>query len=263
VFHAAAWYKVGVRDRSAAEAINVGGTRNVLELMRELNIRKGVYTSTLAVLSDTGGEVKDETYRFEGEHLSDYDLTKWRAHYEIALPMIREGLPLVIVQPGVVYGPGDTSAMGGARLQYLQRRLPVVPKQTAFCWTHVEDSARGHILAMEKGKVGEAYSLAGPCRTFEEMLDVAEQITGIPAPRIRPSPGMMRAMAAMMKPISSILPVPEQYHHESLRVAAGTTYLCSDEKARQELGWEPRSLEEGMRQTLAAEKPRKSMPGLN
>ena len=96
VFHIAAWYKIGVPDKSVAQRINVEGTRNVLELMKELNVPKGVYTSTVAVNSDTGGQVVDESYRFDGEHLSEYDKTKWRAHYEVALPMMKAGLPLAL-----------------------------------------------------------------------------------------------------------------------------------------------------------------------
>src|SRR6266849_4262267 len=77
VFHIAGWYKIGVRDKSDGEKINVQGTRNVLELMRELGIPKGVYTSTLAVNSDTHGRLVDESYHYNGPHLSEYDRTKW------------------------------------------------------------------------------------------------------------------------------------------------------------------------------------------
>src|SRR5687768_14407463 len=107
VFHCAAWYKVGVsaEETATAERTNVGGTRNVLELMRELKIPKGVYTSTVAIFSDTEGREPDESYYHAGPFLSEYDRTKWRAHYEVAQPMMREGLPLVILQPGVIYGP--------------------------------------------------------------------------------------------------------------------------------------------------------------
>src|SRR5262249_46350556 len=110
VFHLAGWYKIGVRDPSPAYAINVEGTRNVLATMAELHGPKGVYASTLAVNSDTHGRVVDETYRFTGRHLSIYDATKAEAH-RIAEDFITRGLPLVIVQPGVVYGPGDTSSV--------------------------------------------------------------------------------------------------------------------------------------------------------
>lgn len=100
VFHLAGWYKLGKRDKSGGEQVNINGTRNVLGLMKELNIPKGVYTSTLAVFSDTHRKLVDETYRYDGPHLSEYDRTKWVAHYEIADPMIKAGLPLVIVKGG-------------------------------------------------------------------------------------------------------------------------------------------------------------------
>ncbi len=253
VFHLAAWYKVGARDKSAAAKINVGGTRNVLELMRDLGIPKGVYTSTLAVNSDTHGQIVDESYRFNGTHLSEYDLTKWRAHYEVALSMIQAGLPLVIVQPGVNYGPGDTSAIGNALRDYLRGRLPLVPDQVAYCWAHVEDTARGHILAMEKGRAGESYIIAGPPCTLVDALQLAEQITGIKAPRMKGSPGMLRMMAGVMGVVEKLAPVPENFASETLRVSAGATYLGSSAKAERELGFKARPLAEGLRETLAHE----------
>src|SRR5690349_920407 len=76
VFHVAGWYKIGVKDKSGAEKVNIEGTRNVFELMQELNISKGVYTSTCAVNSDTHGQVVDESYQFHGRHISEYDRTK-------------------------------------------------------------------------------------------------------------------------------------------------------------------------------------------
>lgn len=157
VFHIAGWYKVGVRDTRMAERINIDGTRNVLEVMKELGIPKGVYTSTLAVFSDTRGRMVDETYRHNGPWLSEYDRTKWMAHYAVAEPLTHEGLPLVIVQPGMVYGPGDTSALRESLVLYLRGRLPMTPRGTVFCWAHVDDTARAHILAMEKGRPGELH----------------------------------------------------------------------------------------------------------
>jgi len=255
VFHLAAWYKLGAKAsaRRDAERINVQGTRHVLELMRELRIPKGVYTSTVAVFSDTHGWVGDESYRHDGPWLSEYDRTKWAAHYQVAAPMIRDGLPLVIVQPGVVYGPGDPSAIGAMLRQYLQRTLPAVPKGTAYCWGHVDDTARGHVLAMERGRPGETYILAGPPHTLEEALELAEQITGVRAPRLRPSGRMLRAAAAVAGLVERVVPLPETYSAETLRVAAGVTYLASSDKAKRELGFTVRPLEEGLRETLEHE----------
>ena len=255
VFHVAGWYRVGVRDTSPGQAINVQGTRNVLELMRELAITKGVYTSTLAVFGDTHGRLVDESYRQDGPWLSEYDRTKWTAHYEVADPMIREGLPLVIVQPGLVYGPGDTSSLRETLAQYLKRRLPVVPAGTAFCWGHVDDTAHAHILAMEKGRAGDSYIVAGPAHTLVEAFQVAERITGVPAPRVIVPPAILRGAAALTGMVERFvrLPLPETYTAEGLRVTAGTTYIGSNEKARRELGFSPRPLEDGLRETLLHE----------
>jgi len=252
VFHAAAWYKVGVRDRSPAHRINVEGTRNVLEAALASGVRRAVYTSTLAVFSDTKGESVDESYVFKGSHLSEYDRTKWLAHYEAAEPLGRAGLPLTIVQPGVVYGPGDHSVTGETLRSYLRRRLPIAAKGSAYCWAHVDDVVDGHILALEKGRAGESYIIAGPAHTLIEALAVAESVTGIKAPRLKLGPGMLRFSAAVMTVLGRLIPLPVLYHGETLRVGAGVTYLGSNAKARRELGYRPRSLVEGFREVLPA-----------
>jgi nucleoside-diphosphate-sugar epimerase len=240
VFHLAAWYKIGEKDKSPAVRSNIEGTRNVLALMEELGVPKGVYTSTLAVFGDTKGQVVDESYRHDGPWLSEYDRTKWVAHYEVAEPMMKKGLPLVIVQPGVTYGPGDPSAMGITLREYLERKLRGVPKVSAYCWGHVEDTAAAHVLAMERGRPGESYVIAGEPRTLIEAIEMAERITGIPAPRLRPSPAFLRFLAAITR-------------SEMLRVGAGATYLGSNAKAKRELGLHHRPLDEGLRETLLAE----------
>ena len=251
VFHVAGWYKVGVRDKSQAYAINVEGTRNVLELMTELNIPKGVYTSTLAVNSDTHGVEADENYHFNGKHISVYDQTKAEAH-DVAVKMIKDGLPLVIVQPGLVYGPGDTSSVRTSFIQYLTKRLPVMPKETAFSWAHVDDIAHAHWLAMEKGKAGENYNICGPTHTFVNALEVAKEITSVRLPMAVPA-GMIRAMSAMMYVFDRFIPVPESYTGEGLRIIAGVTYIGTNVKAKRELGYDPRPLKEGLTETLKHE----------
>lgn len=250
VFHIAAWYKVGLRDSSMAERMNVEGTRNVLELMRELGIAKGVYTSTLAVFGDTHGKMVDESYYDDGPFLSEYDRTKWMAHYEVALPMIKEGLPLVIVQPGLVYGPGDTSSIHDVWVQYLKRKLAASPKGVAYCWAHVEDIANAHIRAMQRGKEGESYIIAGPPHTLIAALAMAQKITGVKPPGLHPSTGMMKALAAIMGAVGRVVTLPPSMNAEYLRVSAGVSYLGSNEKAKRELGYSPRSLEEGLPETL-------------
>jgi len=253
VFHIAGWYKVGVKDKSDGEKINIQATRNVLELMKELGIAKGVYTSTLAVNSDTHGKLVDESYHYTGPHLSEYDRTKWVAHYEVVDPMIAAGLPLVIVMPGVIYGPEDTSSVRTTFIQYLQRKLPVLPARTAYSWAHVDDIAQGHILAMEQGTVSASYIIAGPTHTLVEAIHIAQNITGVPAPRIQAPPSVMKAMSATMGVVEKAVPVPADYSAEYLRINAGVTYIGSNAKAKRELAYQPRSLEDGLKETLLHE----------
>jgi len=252
VFHVAAWYKTGVKE-PLADQINVDGTRNVLKTMRTLEIPRGVYTSTVAVFSDTRGAVPDESYRFDGNHISHYDRTKWIAHYRVAVPKIEDGLPLSIVMPGLVYGPGDTSGMRTALVDLLRRRLPMTPARTAFCWAHIEDTARGHIQAMEVGRPGETYIITGPRHTFEQAFDLAASIAKVRAPMFHPGPTTMRAMAAASEVAERFVTLPPSMTPEALRVLAGTTYFGSNEKAARELGFRARPLEEGLAQTLEHE----------
>jgi nucleoside-diphosphate-sugar epimerase len=252
VFHVAAWYKVGIKE-PLADVINVDGTRNVLNTMRALEIPRGVYTSSVAVFSDTKGRVPDETYRYDGPHLSDYDRTKWIAHYRVAQPKIDEGLPLSIVMPGLVYGPGDTSGMRTALVDLLRGRLPITPARTAFCWAHVEDTARGHILAMEKGRAGESYILTGPRHTFQDAFEVAARLAKVRAPMLHPGPRTMRSAAALMSLVGRFANLPPGLTPEALRVLAGITYFGANDKAARELGFTARPLEEGMAQTLEHE----------
>lgn len=249
VFHVAGWYKIGVRDKTDGERVNIRGTRNVLELMQELKIPKGVYTSSLVVNSDTKGEMKDESYHYTGQHLSEYDRTKAVAH-EIAREFIAKGLPLVIVMPGLIYGPGDTSVLHTNIQDFLNQKLPMLPSQTTLCWAHVDDIVQGHILAMEKGKIGETYIIAGEPCTVVEAFRLASEITGKRAPGIV-SYKIMKVLSVLVKPFDNFL--PETYTSEGLREIAGPTYLGDNSKAKRELGYNPRPLREGWGETLRHE----------
>ncbi|MCC6724928.1 MAG: NAD-dependent epimerase/dehydratase family protein [Saprospiraceae bacterium] len=250
VFHVAGWYKVGTRtqkQRREGDRINIDGTRNVLELMRELGIKKGVYTSTLAVNSNTKGELVDENYHFEGKHLSHYDYTKAEAH-KIAMDFIQKGLPLVVVMPGLIYGPGDTSSVRTTLIQYLKGKLPMVPRKTAHSWAHVEDIAQAHYDAMLKGKTGEKYIIAGPTHSLVDAMGIAHRITGKRPPRAV-NPGLLSFLSNFMK-LFSWLPIPADYTPENLRILAGVTYIGDNTKAKEVLGYNPRPLNEGMSTTL-------------
>jgi nucleoside-diphosphate-sugar epimerase len=250
VYHVAGWYKIGTRDKSDGEKVNIQGTRNVLELMQELKIPKGVYTSTCAVNSDTKGKLVDESYHFTGKHISEYDRTKAAAH-DVAFEFIRKGLPLVIVMPGLIYGPGDTSTVRTSIIDFLNGRLPMLPTQTGFCYGHVDDIAEGHILAMEKGKIGESYIIAGEPHRLADAFKLASQITGARAPMTVPYQ-VMKILSVLVRPFDSIL--PETYTSEGLRVIAGVTYWNDNSKAKRELGYNPRPLREGWGETLLHER---------
>ncbi|MGE0816465.1 MAG: NAD-dependent epimerase/dehydratase family protein [Vicinamibacterales bacterium] len=254
VFHLAAWYKIGVpRARAHATAVNIEGTRHVLDAMRQAGVPKGVYTSSLAVFSDTHGRIVDEGYTYTGPHVSLYDETKWEAHYQVALPAMAAGLPLVIVQPGAVYGPGDTSGLRDVFVRHLRRRLPFVPARTAYCWGHVDDVAHAHIEAMERGRTGESYIIAGPPHTLAEAVRVAAAASGRPAPVAEVPPAVLRAAAGLTAIAGRFVALPMAAQPETLRVLAGVTYLGSSAKARTELGFAPRPLDEGMRHLIEHE----------
>jgi nucleoside-diphosphate-sugar epimerase len=240
---------VGVHNKTPGEKINVQGTRNVLELMQELRIPKGVYTSTLTINSDTHGRVVDEGYHFTGRHLTEYDRTKAEAH-RVAEEFIARGLPLVIVMPGAIYGPGDTSILRTSIINFLQGKISAMPTQAGICWAHVDDTAHAHILAIEKGVPGETYIIAGEPCTYTDAFQLASYITGKPAPKAIPYQ-IMKALAPLAKPFDKLL--PETYTSEGLRILGGVTYWGDNRKARRFLGYNPRPLREGFETTLRHE----------
>jgi nucleoside-diphosphate-sugar epimerase len=251
VFHVAAWYRIGVKEPDA-ERINVDGTRNVLEAARDLNIPRIVYTSTVGVFGDTRGHLVDETYYAEGPFVTEYDRTKWVAHYQVAVPMIRAGMPVMIAMPGLVYGPGDTSSVRGTLAQLLRGRLYVVPRGATFCWATVEDTARGMRLIMETGRLGESYLLTGPVHTFDAAIDLAAQISSKRKPYVYLPPAVTRTLAAVTG-FAERLDFKPRVSSEALRLMAGTTWIASPAKAEKELGFTARPLEEGLRHTIEHE----------
>ena len=256
LFHLAAWWFIGPgpREREAAQRINVEGTRNVLELMEELDVSKGIYTSTVGVFGNTDGEIVDETYRPDSPGLSVYFDTKWRAHYDVARPMMDDGLPLVIVQPGGVYGPGDKE-YGSLRegfVNWLQGDLPVFPRRVALPYDHVDDTVRGHLRAMEAGELGEEYIISGESREVVDVFEIAEDLTGVSAPRAV-SPLWFKLLGKMLTPVDWITTPPEGFEPETFRTFGGTEILVDNSKAKRELGIEHRPLKDGLRDYLAWE----------
>jgi nucleoside-diphosphate-sugar epimerase len=251
VFHVAGWYKIGSPDWMAAESINVGGTRKVLRLAHELGVPRIVYVSTVAVFGDTHGRLVDEEYYDPGPFLTEYDRTKWLAHYKVALPMISKGAPIIIVQPGVIYGPGDTSTAGQLMSLYYNGQMPVVPgSESTWTYAHVEDIAEGIVLAAEKGRIGESYILAGPAVPLAEMFDYWAHLLGRRPPLLRVPARLIRPLAPLAAALSAFVPLPSLFSEEAVRTV-GATYAARADKARAELGWHTRPLQEGMAETFA------------
>ncbi len=253
LFHLAGWYAVGGVDRDRMRAINVDGARNALELAAELGVPTIVHTSTVGVFGNTQGRVVDETYRAPKETLSSvYELTKWEAHYEVAVPLQQAGAPVVIVQPGGVVGAGDTSPLSEIFRFYLRRAPVMLGARSGATFAHVDDVAEGHVLAMEKGRAGESYILAGPSLTYRQVFEICQSIAGIPATRIWAPAWAARlgaAAAGGAERLGLTLPVSS----EALATLADYTFWGSADKAMRELGWQRRPVEEAFREVLSYE----------
>lgn len=251
VFHIAAWYRFGARSRGIAEKVNVDGTRNVLGLAHELGIPKIVYTSTVGIFGDTHGQLINETTPIPtGPFISEYERTKWLAHVQVALPLIARGAPIVIVLPGGVYGPGDSSLIGNLMRLYYLRQLPVFPAPDfGITFAHVDDIAEGHILAAEKGKPGESYILAGPAIYLRDMLKVWASILHRQEPALMAPPILLKPFAPVMEALEPYLPIPELFSSESLGMV-DATYFARSDKARDQLGWHCRQVRPGMTETF-------------
>jgi len=247
VFHVAGWYKVGDDHPEQGWAVNVQGTRNALAAARECGVPRVVYTSTVAVNSDTKGKVVDETYRFTGEHISVYDHTKAQAHH-IAHEFAAEGLDVVTVMPSGIYGPGDTSQAGELIRQTALGRRVQAPAGLRICMAHVDDIADGHVRAMERGRTGEYYMLAGPQTTLVGVLRLVAELAGGKPPLVMPD-AAVGATAALMSVVERGVRVPSIYRSESLRVCRAS-YLGRSDKAAAELGWFPRDLHTGLAETV-------------
>jgi nucleoside-diphosphate-sugar epimerase len=255
VVHAAAVYEVGipVSQRQAMRDANVGGTERVLGAARDAKIPKVVYVSTVGVFGDTAGKVVDESYEHPAKGFTScYEETKWEAH-QVAKRLIAEGLPCTIVQPGGVYGPGDTSSIGELLNQFLAGKMPLIPfPDLGICLSHVEDIATGILLALDKGRPGEAYVISGPVTTVREAIETVAAVTGRKAPKHALPVPLMKAMIPIGPLVGKLMGQPPNLR-ELISSADGVTFWASYEKAKRELGYAPRGLQEGLRATLEAE----------
>jgi dihydroflavonol-4-reductase len=254
VFHVAAVYKVGIprSEHPAMYDANVRGTERVLDAAVAAGVRRIVYVSTIGAFGDTRRQVVNESYRHPGDrYLSYYEETKVLAH-RVAEGRIAAGAPVIIVQPGGIYGPDDPSDLGNLIGRIRRGRIPArVFPETGFVWVHVEDAAEGLLLAHDRGRIGESYVLGGQLGTIGDMIDIVARASGRKPPRVT-LPGWAVRMGIPFGPLVGRLMGVGPNLRESIRAADGATYWATDEKARRELGYAPRDLETGIRETLAA-----------
>ncbi len=253
-FHVAAVYKVGV-PKSEQEAMlraNIDGTANVLDAAIAVEVPRILYVSTCGVFGNTHGDVVDESYRRDlaDGFLSTYDEAKYRAH-ELAEDRIAKGAPIVVVQPAAVYGPGDHSELGNLIEQTRRGRMPMIPfGSMGIGFVHVDDVVDGILLAFEKGELGESYVLSGELATMKDLVQETAHLAGRHVPNI-PMPTLAIKLSAPLGfLVGPLLGFPPNLR-ELISASDGVTMWASDLKARRKLGFSPRPLEQGLRDTLA------------
>jgi nucleoside-diphosphate-sugar epimerase len=253
--HGAAIYEVGIKrsEHPRMYATNVEGTENVLRAALEAGTPRVVYVSTVGIFGNTGGRIVDESADHEGEYGSYYEETKVLAHRAARRLIEEAGLPCVIVQPGGVYGPGDHSAIGDLVERFAKGRLPVMAfPDLGFNMVHRDDVVAGILLALDRGDVGQQYVLGGEITTMRKMLETEAQILGRKPPRRTMPTGVLRAAAPVGPLVGPLLGFPPNLG-ELISASDGVTYWAGHDKAVRELGYAPRPLEQGLRETLAAE----------
>jgi dihydroflavonol-4-reductase len=185
LFHVAAHYSLWQKDRDALYQNNVLGTRNVLAAAQKAGIERTVYTSSVAAIgAGKFDKVVDETYQSPVEELvGDYKKSKFLAEQE-AMQAASRGQEVVIVNPSSPIGPLDIkpTPTGDIILRFLRRQMPAY-LDTGLNFIDVRDVARGHLLALSKGKSGDRYILGHQNLTLKELLDELAQITGLSAPQ--------------------------------------------------------------------------------
>ncbi|MCH7651344.1 MAG: NAD-dependent epimerase/dehydratase family protein [Nitrospinae bacterium] len=187
LYHAAAYYSLWSRDKRTMYDINVQGTRNILEAALTENVRKVVYTSTVGCIGlwPDGRPADEQTPLDPAILCNDYKLSKYQAE-QAALEFAGRGLPVVVVNPSAPVGPWDIkpTPTGKLILDFINGKMPAY-LDTGLNLIDVRDCARGHLLAEQKGNVGERYILGNRNLSLHEILLALEKITGIPAPRIK------------------------------------------------------------------------------
>jgi len=185
VYHVAALYSFSIRDPQRFHAVNVEGSRAVFDAAGQAGVERIVYTSSVAALAhpEAGRVVTEATPVDPSRIIGAYKQSKYRAE-QVALEFAERGVPVVIVNPSFPVGPwdGKPTPTGQVIVDFLNRNMPAYVR-TGMNLVDVEDVAQGHLLAAERGVIGERYILGGRNVTMKELLGMLSEITGLAAPR--------------------------------------------------------------------------------
>lgn len=255
IFHAAALVEPWLPDPSKFLRVNVGGLKNVLQAYKEIkSVEKIIYTSSFFALGSTDGYIADEGQTHSGKFFcTEYEKSKAIAD-KIALEAAAEGVPVVLVYPGVIYGPGKVTAGNVVARLIIERfngRLPgyIGQGHDRFSFSHVDDVVAGHIAAMDKGRPGERYLLTGENASFKDVFDVSATITGTNKPMFNVPLALIEAYGWLLVIVSRITGKLPLISPPTVRVLRHQwAYSC--DKAKAELNYRPRSLEEGLAEIL-------------
>ncbi len=251
VFHMAALVAITEDQYELMKRVNIEGTQNVIQAVKDCGVRRLVYTSSIHALARADhGTVIDERMPFDPENpAGPYDRTKALATLRV-LEAVKEGLDAVVVCPTGVIGPYDfkRSEVGEMMLSWM-KKSPSVSIQGKFDFVDVRDVAIGHILAAEKGRRGETYLLSGEQIQISTLRSLVQQYAGVDTLEIKFLSGFAAFVAPMAEffyKITRTKPKFTRYSVETLR----SNSVISSQKAKQELGYSPRRLMDSIKETV-------------
>jgi len=251
LFHVAAWFEVGTRDPRRMFDVNVTGTGNIFSLARKEGVGRIVYTSTAGLFAPAPPERPATEASSPSAAIDDpYVVSKLQAH-RLAVSEMHAGLPLTVVLPAAVFGPHDRGQLGRSLALLVLGRLKLLPKGFGVnTWTHAADIAQGQILAATKGRPGEMYLFGDRVLPLLAFYRMAAEASDIPAPRASVPMAVARFAARISEARSRLSGKTPLLSRASLSLAALDVAVDSS-KARRELGWSPRPLEERVQETMA------------
>ena len=239
VFHVAADYRLWVRDPEEMYRSNVEGTRAILEAARKGNVRRVVYTSSVATMGfTTSGAPADEDSPVSlANMIGPYKRSKFMAE-QVAIEAARNGTDVVVVNPTTPIGERDIKPTPTGRIvvDFLKKKFPAYV-DTGLNLVDATECARGHIAALEKGRRGERYILGGENLTLKQILDKLAVITGLPSPTIRVPYFMALATGVVDEVVTGrILGREPRATIDAVRMGRKKMFVVST-KAKRELGW--------------------------